>query len=128
MRNTPPDSRSAGRSAWRRILTTLLLAGLPFSVEITARIREAQQQLETLSRRIEELTRQQAAELGVQGVRVNAIAPGPVDTAMAKLVHSAAIRRDYHDSIPLGRYGTPEEINRQAEQARQEGLKPFWRS
>jgi meso-butanediol dehydrogenase/(S,S)-butanediol dehydrogenase/diacetyl reductase len=56
------------------------------------------------------LTRQQAAELGDVGIRVNAIAPGPVDTAMAKLVHSAAIRRDYHDSIPLGRYGTPEEI------------------
>ena len=56
------------------------------------------------------LTKQQAAELGDLGIRVNAIAPGPVDTAMAKLVHSAAIRRDYHDSIPLGRYGTPEEI------------------
>ncbi|MEO7851687.1 MAG: SDR family oxidoreductase [Rubrivivax sp.] len=56
------------------------------------------------------LTKQQAAELGDVGIRVNAIAPGPVDTAMAKLVHSAAIRADYHDSIPLGRYGTPEEI------------------
>ena len=56
------------------------------------------------------LTKQQAAELGDVGIRVNAIAPGPVDTAMAKLVHSAEIRRDYHDSIPLGRYGTPEEI------------------
>ncbi len=48
------------------------------------------------------LTKQQAAELGDIGIRVNCIAPGPVDTAMAKLVHSAAIRRDYHDSIPLG--------------------------
>ena len=56
------------------------------------------------------LTKQQAAELGDIGIRVNCIAPGPVDTAMAKLVHSAEIRRDYHDSIPLGRYGTPEEI------------------
>jgi meso-butanediol dehydrogenase / (S,S)-butanediol dehydrogenase / diacetyl reductase len=56
------------------------------------------------------LTRQQAAELGDLGIRVNAIAPGPVDTAMAKLVHSAEIRRDYHDSVPLGRYGTPEEM------------------
>jgi meso-butanediol dehydrogenase/(S,S)-butanediol dehydrogenase/diacetyl reductase len=56
------------------------------------------------------LTKQQAAELGDQGIRVNCIAPGPVDTAMAKLVHNAAIRADYHDAIPLGRYGTPEEI------------------
>jgi meso-butanediol dehydrogenase/(S,S)-butanediol dehydrogenase/diacetyl reductase len=56
------------------------------------------------------LTKQQAAELGDIGIRVNCIAPGPVDTAMAKRVHSAAIRADYHDAIPLGRYGTPEEI------------------
>ena len=57
-----------------------------------------------------QLTKQQAAELGAVGIRVNAIAPGPVDTAMAKLVHSPAIRADYHNAIPLGRYGTPEEI------------------
>jgi len=56
------------------------------------------------------LTRQQAVELGVAGIRVNAVAPGPVDTEMAKKVHAVAIRKDYHDVIPLGRYGTPEEI------------------
>jgi NAD(P)-dependent dehydrogenase (short-subunit alcohol dehydrogenase family) len=56
------------------------------------------------------LTRQQAVELGDLGIRVNAIAPGPVDTAMAKAVHSPDIRASYHDAIPLGRYGTPEEI------------------
>ncbi len=56
------------------------------------------------------LTRQQAVELGNAGIRVNAVAPGPVDTEMAKLVHSVAIRSDYHDVIPLNRYGTVEEI------------------
>lgn len=56
------------------------------------------------------LTKQQAIELGNAGIRVNAIAPGPVDTEMAKLVHSVAIRADYHDVIPLNRYGTVEEI------------------
>lgn len=56
------------------------------------------------------LTRQQAVELGNAGIRVNVIAPGPVDTAMAKQVHTPAIRADYHDAIPLNRYGTPEEI------------------
>ncbi len=56
------------------------------------------------------LTKQQAIELGNAGIRVNAVAPGPVDTAMAKLVHTPAIRADYHNTIPLNRYGTPEEI------------------
>ncbi len=56
------------------------------------------------------LTKQQAVELGHVGIRVNAIAPGPVDTDMAKLVHTPAIRADYHDTIPLNRYGTPQEI------------------
>lgn len=56
------------------------------------------------------LTKQQAVELGNVGIRVNCIAPGPVDTEMAKLVHSVAIRSDYYDAIPLNRYGTPEEI------------------
>jgi NAD(P)-dependent dehydrogenase (short-subunit alcohol dehydrogenase family) len=56
------------------------------------------------------LTRQQAVELGEIGIRVNAIAPGPVETEMAKQVHTPAIRADYHDVIPLARYGSTEEI------------------
>lgn len=58
------------------------------------------------------LTKQQAVELGDRGIRVNVVAPGPVDTAMAALVHSADIRTSYHDAIPLKRYGTTEEIAR----------------
>ena len=56
------------------------------------------------------LTKQQAAEFAEMGIRVNAVAPGPVDTAMAKKVHSPEIRADYHDAIPMGRYGLEEEI------------------
>jgi meso-butanediol dehydrogenase/(S,S)-butanediol dehydrogenase/diacetyl reductase len=56
------------------------------------------------------LTKQQAVELGTMGIRVNAVAPGPVETEMAKQVHTPAIRADYADAIPLGRYGSLEEI------------------
>jgi meso-butanediol dehydrogenase / (S,S)-butanediol dehydrogenase / diacetyl reductase len=56
------------------------------------------------------LTRQQAAELGNLGIRANVVAPGPVDTAMAKAVHTPDIRAAYHDDIPLNRYGTEAEI------------------
>jgi len=56
------------------------------------------------------LTKQLAVELASLGIRVNGIAPGPVDTAMAKAVHTPEIRSDYHDAIPLNRYGLESEL------------------
>lgn len=56
------------------------------------------------------LTQQQAVELASIGIRVNAVAPGPVNTAMAKAVHTPEIRAAYHDAIPLNRYGLESEL------------------
>ena len=56
------------------------------------------------------LTKQYAVELANYGVRVNAVCPGPVETEMAKQVHTVAVRSDYYDAVPLGRYGTTEEM------------------
>ena len=57
-----------------------------------------------------QLTKQQAAELGEYGIRVNCIAPGPVKTKLAMAVHTQDIIEAYHDAIPLNRYGTEKEI------------------
>ena len=56
------------------------------------------------------LTKQMAWELGPQGVNVNAVGPGPVDTPLTRVGHSDATREAYLDLIPLGRYGTVEEM------------------
>ena len=56
------------------------------------------------------LTKQFAVELASLGIRVNGVAPGPVDTAMSRAVHSPEIRADYHDAIPLNRYGHEDEL------------------
>lgn len=56
------------------------------------------------------LARQQAVEWAAYGIRVNTIAPGPVETAMARQVHTPEIRADYHATVPLARYGLEQEI------------------
>jgi len=57
-----------------------------------------------------QLTLQQAVELGEFGIRVNAIAPGPVRTKLAMAVHSTDIIDAYHDAVPLNRYGSEREV------------------
>ncbi|MCI2421421.1 SDR family oxidoreductase [Saccharopolyspora sp. K220] len=54
-----------------------------------------------------------AKELAPNGVRVNVLAPGFVDTDMASAVPDAS-RRRIADATPLGRFGTVEEIARAA--------------
>jgi NAD(P)-dependent dehydrogenase (short-subunit alcohol dehydrogenase family) len=63
------------------------------------------------------LTKTAAGEVARQGIRVNAVCPGPVDTRM---IHSleqqlspddpAAVEKRYQAALPTGRYSTVEEI------------------
>ena len=56
------------------------------------------------------LTRAAAYEGATQGVRVNAIAPGVVDTDLIRSVHDADTRRKIMGFIPQNRFADPSEI------------------
>jgi NAD(P)-dependent dehydrogenase (short-subunit alcohol dehydrogenase family) len=58
------------------------------------------------------LTQVMANDLAPHNVRVNAVAPGPIETPMVKELHSDADRERYSRFVPMRRYGTPEEIAR----------------
>ena len=56
------------------------------------------------------MTKVMAVELAEHGIRVNAVAPGPVETPLVQEVHTPEVRALYARTIPQGRYGTPEEM------------------
>ena len=65
------------------------------------------------------LTRTVAGEVGRQGIRVNAICPGPIDTALIDTLHAginpqdpAAVKAFNVGRNPMGRYGEAQEVAR----------------
>ena len=58
---------------------------------------------------LEELTRQFAAELGPRGVRVNAVAPGFIETSMTEGI-TPEMREKIMSQVALGSFGSPEAV------------------
>ncbi len=51
-----------------------------------------------------------ALEFGNRNVRVNCVAPGPIETQLVSKLHSAEDRQTWLRHVPQGRYGEPEEV------------------
>jgi len=59
------------------------------------------------------LTKSLAQEFGSRGIRVNAIAPGFIETDMTSVLPEA-VQTTYRSRIPLGRFGAADEVARTA--------------
>ena len=55
------------------------------------------------------LTKSVAKEWASRGVRANAVAPGFIETRMTEVL-SAEVRQKMLDAIPMGRFGTPQDV------------------
>ncbi|MCB4821385.1 SDR family NAD(P)-dependent oxidoreductase [Roseicella aerolata] len=106
LRHVLPVMIRQGRGA---VVNTASIAGLVGTVGMPAYVAS--------KHAVIGLTKVAAGEVGPQGIRVNAICPGPIATRMvqdiAKQVspnNPEGVEERYAASLPLRRYGTPEEV------------------
>ena len=91
------------RSHWGRIVNIASVAGI-------RAVGTGRTAYGTSKAAVIALTRQMAVELAEHGITANAVAPGPVDTPMTRVLHSDRFREEYSKAIPMNRYGTTVEI------------------
>lgn len=61
---------------------------------------------------VEMLSKVMAVELAPLGIRVNTVAPGPIETPLVARMHGEADRRAALATVPLRRYGRPQDVAR----------------
>jgi NAD(P)-dependent dehydrogenase (short-subunit alcohol dehydrogenase family) len=106
MKCAVPAMKAAGRGAIVVLSSVAGTIGFPATAPYTAS-----------KHAVFGLVKVAAAELGPSNVRVNAVAPGPVDNRMMRSLEDQlgagdpqALRSFVEARIPMGRYGTNEEI------------------
>lgn len=90
------------RSGWGRVINIGSVSGSRAGVGRAA--------YGTSKAAISGLTRQIAVELAPFGITANEVAPGPIDTPLARSFHSAEAREALCRLVPAGHYGSPESI------------------
>lgn len=100
IRSVVPAMRAAGHG---RIVVTASTSGLAGDPNLWA--------YNTAKGAVVNLVRAAAVDLGADGITVNAVCPGPTETAMTSRLQSLpALHEELRRTIPLQRWGRPEEI------------------
>ena len=99
----------------REVLPAMVAAGSGTIVNVvsTAGVRGGRQRAAYCASKgaLLQLTRSLSLDHGRQGIRVNAVCPGLIDTAMADWIrHDPAAMDAFDASLPAGRIGTPQEV------------------
>ncbi len=99
----------------RGVLPAMVAAGTGAIVNVvsTAGVRGGRQRAAYCASKgaLLQLTRSLSVDHGRQGIRVNAVCPGLIDTPMADWIrHDVSAMADFDASLPAGRIGTPEEV------------------